>query len=114
MTTSPARLLILSCGAVMALFDVIALLPGNPVVNGHGGFLFTVAAQALIIIGLLRRSSIAWLLLVIASSLYALAFILVQAPWQTTFVLTAVAASTQVAVVCTPPVLAYVFGRDLV
>ena len=33
-------------------------------------------------------------------------------PWETTLLLTSVLALMQVALLCTPPVVAYVFGRD--
>jgi hypothetical protein len=112
MKTSPARLLILTCGLALALFDIVALLPGNPVVESVGGFLVVIAVQALIIWRLLHRSSMAWLLTVIVSSLYVVTSVLLGAPWETTLVLSAFFASTQIALLCSPPVLAYVLGRD--
>jgi hypothetical protein len=112
MKTSPACVLILTCGLFLALFDIVAVLPGNPVVTSVGSLLFVIAVQALIIWRLLQRSRMAWLLTVIVSSFYALSSILVGVQWETTLVLSAFLASTQVALLCTPPVLAYVLRRD--
>ena len=69
MRTWSARPLILICGLLLALFDLVALFPGNPVVTRFGGFLVVIAVQALIIWRLLHRSSIAWLLAVLLSGL---------------------------------------------
>jgi hypothetical protein len=112
MQTSPARLLIVTCGLALALFDIVALLPGNPVVTSVGSFLVLIAVQALIIWRLLHRSGLAWLFTVIVSSAYVLSSILIGMPWETTFALTAFLAATQVALLCTPPVLAYCLGRN--
>lgn len=112
MKTSPARLLILTCGLFLALFDIVAVLPGNPAVTGVGSFLFVIAVQALIVWRLLHRSRMAWLFTVIVSSAYTLSSSLVGVPWETTLVLSAFLASTQVALLCTPPVLEYVLRRD--
>jgi hypothetical protein len=112
MKTSPARLLILTCGLFLALFDIVAVLPGNPAVTSVGSFLFVIAVQALIVWRLLHRSRMAWLFTVIVSSAYTLSSILVGVPWETTLVLSAFLASTQVALLCTPPVLAYVIRGD--
>jgi hypothetical protein len=112
MKTSPAHLLVLTCGLLIALFDLVALLPGNPVVTSVGGFVVVIAVQALIIWRLLHRSSMAWLLVVLVSGLYTVTSILVGGPWETTLVLTVLLASMQVALLCTPPVLVYVLGRD--
>jgi hypothetical protein len=112
MRTWSARPVILTCGLLLALFDLVALLPGNPVVTGVGGFLVVIAVQALIIWRLLHRSSIAWLVAVLVSGLYTVTTILWEKPWETTLLLTSLLTLMQVAFLCTPPVLAYVFGRD--
>ena len=55
MNDSPARPLILTSGVLLALFDLVALLPGNPVVTSAPGFAVVVAVQALIIWRLWHR-----------------------------------------------------------
>jgi hypothetical protein len=112
MLTSPARPLILTCGMAIALFDLVALLPGNPEVTSTRSFLVVVAIQLLIVWRLLDRSLIAWSLVVLASSLYAVGFVLVGAPYDTTFTISALLALLQVAFLFTPPVLAYVFSEQ--
>ena len=112
MTTSPARPLIFTCGVLTGLFDLVALLPGNPVVTSFGGFLIVVAVQVLIIWRLLHRSAIAWSLAVLFSGLSTAATILVGPPWETTLIVTSLTTFMQLALLCTPPVLVYVFGRD--
>ena len=112
MKTSPARLLILTCGVAMALFDLVALLPGNPVVESVGSFVVVVAVQALIVWRLLRHSGFAWSVVVVLSGSYTILSVLVGGPWETTLVLSGLLTLAQVALVCTPPVYAYVFGQD--
>jgi hypothetical protein len=107
-----ARPLILVAGALMALFDLVALLPGNPDMTGTGGFLFAVAVQALIVWRLLHRSTIAWSVAVLLSGLYAVSFVLVVGPYETTFVISCVLALAQIGLLLSPPALAYVFGED--
>ena len=68
MLTLPARPLILTCGAALALFDLVALLPGNPDVTSTRSFLVVVAVQTLIVWRLLHRSLIAWSLVVLLSA----------------------------------------------
>ena len=74
MLTLPARPLILTCGVAIALFDVVALLPGNPEVTSTRSFLIVVAIQSLIIWRLLHRSLVAWSLVVLLSGLYTVMF----------------------------------------
>jgi hypothetical protein len=112
MTDSPARPLILTSGLLLALFDLVALLPGNPVVTSVPGFLVVVAVQALIIWRLWHRSDLAWFIGVFVPALYAVGSILVGGSWETTLVVTCFLAFTQAALLCTPPVLVYVWGRD--
>lgn len=112
MPTSPARPLILTCGAAIALFDLVALLPGNPDVASTRSFLIVVAVQTLIVWRLLHRSQVAWFLALLASSLYAVVFVLGGAPYETTFTVSFLLTLTQVGLLLTPPVLAYVFSKD--
>jgi hypothetical protein len=112
MKTSTARLLILSCGLTLALFDIVAALPGNPDFTSVGGAVFVIAVQALIIWRLFHRSKMAWLLTVIVASSYALSTAFYGIGWETTFLLSTLLASTQVALLCTPQVPAYVIRRD--
>jgi hypothetical protein len=112
MLTLPARPLILTCGAAIALFDLVALLPGNPDVASARSFLVVVAVQALIVWRLLHRSLIAWSLVVLLSGLYTVMFVLVGAPYETTFTVSSLLTLMQVGLLCTPPVLAYVFSEN--
>ena len=112
MLTSAARPLILTCGAAIALFDLVALLPGNPEVTSTRSFLVVVAVQTLIVWRLLHRSLIAWSLVVLLSGLYTVMFVLVGAPYETTFTVSSLLTLMQVGLLFTPPVLAYVFGEN--
>jgi hypothetical protein len=112
MTESPARLLILTYGVLMALFDLVALLPGNPDVSVPGGLFLAVVVQTLIVWRLWHQSGIAWSFGVVVPLLYVIALVLMAADWETTVVLTCFFSMVQIAIVCTPPVLAYVFRRD--
>jgi hypothetical protein len=112
MLTLPARPLILTCGAAIALFDLVALLPGNPDVASTRSFLVVVAVQTLIVWRLLHRSLIAWSLVVLLSGLYTVMFVLVGAPYETTFTVSSLLTLMQVGLLFTPPVLAYVFSEN--
>ncbi len=110
MLTRTARPLILTFAALLALFDLVALLPGNPDVTGIPGFLIVVAVQALIVWGLLHRSRIAWSVAVLLSGLYVVSFVLLGGPYETMFTISCVLALLQTGFLFTPPVLSYVFG----
>jgi hypothetical protein len=56
---------------LLALFDLVALLPGNPVVTRASGFAVVVAVQALIIWRLWHRSGLAWFVWVLFSAGFA-------------------------------------------
>lgn len=112
MLTSPARPLILTFGALLALFDLVVLLPGNPDFSSAPGFLFAVVVQALIVWRLLHRSAIAWSLAVLGSVVYAASFVLVGGPYETTFLISCLLALVQTGFLFTPPVVSYVFGND--
>ncbi len=112
MNDSPARPLILTSGVLLALFDLVALLPGNPVVTSAPGFAVVVAVQALIIWRLWHRSGLAWFFWVFSSGGYVVGSILIGGPYETTLVVTSLLALIQVGLLCTPPVLLYAWGRD--
>jgi hypothetical protein len=112
MTDLAARPLILTSGVLLALFDVVALLPGNPVVSGAQSFAVIVAVQALVIWRLWHRSGLAWFFGVVTAAFYSVSVILVGGPWETTLVATSLLTLLQVAVLCTPPVLVYVWRQD--
>lgn len=112
MLTSSARLLILSLGALLALFDLVALLPGNPDVTGARGLLIVVAVQALIVWRLLHRSPIAWSIALLVSVLYAVSFVLFGGPYETSFLISCVLALMQAGILLTPSVRSHVFGKD--
>jgi hypothetical protein len=114
MTDSPARPLIVTSALLIALLDIVALLPGNPVVTSAPGFAVVVALQALIIWRLWHRSGLAWFFGVFLPSLYTVTLILAQMPWETTLVMTCLLMLTQIALLCAPPVLVYVWGRDTI
>jgi hypothetical protein len=112
MTDSPARPLILTSGLLIALFDVVALLPGNPVVTSAPGFAVVVAVLALIIWRLWNGSGLAWCFAVFVPAFYAATSILAAMPWETTLATTCFLMAAQAALLVTPPVLAYVWGHD--
>jgi hypothetical protein len=114
MLTSPARTLILTFGALLALFDLVTLLPGNPDFTSTGGFLIAVVVQALVVWRLLYRSAIAWSLAMLTSLLYVASFVLVGGPYETTFFISCVLTLILAGFLFTPPVLSYVFGNDAV
>jgi hypothetical protein len=86
MKTSPARALILTYGALMALFDLVALLPGNPEVTSVRGFVAIVVVQALLIWRLYRPSGFARSLVVLRSGSFAAVGVLAGGPRETTLV----------------------------
>jgi hypothetical protein len=112
MNDSPARSLILTSGVLLALFDLVALLPGNPVVTRTSRFAVVVAVQALIIWRLWHRSGVAWFFWVFLSAGYTTASILAGGPYETTLVVTSVLTLMQVGLLCTPPVFVYAWRRD--
>ena len=75
-------------------------------------FLVVIAIQLLIVWRLLHRSLIAWSLVVLVSGLYAVSFVLVGAPYETTFTVSSLLTLMQVGLLFTPPVLAYVFSEN--
>lgn len=96
----------------MALFDLVALLPGNPDVTSTGGFIVVLAVQALIVWRLLHHSAIAWSVAVLGAGLYTISFVLIGGPYETTFVMSCVLMLMQLGLLVTPPVLAHVFRED--
>jgi hypothetical protein len=105
MNDSPARPVILTSGVLLALFDLVALLPGNPVVTRASGFAAVVAVQALIIWRLWHRSGLAWFLWIFFSAGFAAGSALVGGPYETTPVVTSLLALLQVGLLFTPSVL---------
>jgi hypothetical protein len=83
MNDSPARPLILTSSALLALFDLVALLPGDPVVTSAPGFVVVVAVQALIVWRLWHRSGVAWFFWVFLSGGYTVGSILAGRPYET-------------------------------
>jgi hypothetical protein len=81
-------------------------------VTSTRSFLIVVAIQLLTLWRLLHRSLIAWSLVVLVSGLYAVSFVLVRAPYETTLTASCLLTLMQVGLLFTPPVLAYVFGGD--
>jgi hypothetical protein len=65
---------ILTYGVLMALFDLVALLPGNPDVSVPGGLFLAVVVQTLIVWRLWHQSGIAWSFGVVVPLLYVIAF----------------------------------------
>jgi hypothetical protein len=112
MNYSPARPLILTSGVLLALFDLVVLLPGNPVVTGARGFAVIVAVQALIVWRLWHRSGLVWFFWVFLSGGYTVASVLAGGPYETTLLVTSLLTLMQVGLLFTPPVLVYAWGRD--
>ena len=73
-----ARRLIVAYVALVALFDLSVLLPGNPY-SSVGGFIGAVAVQTLIVWRLWHRSSLAWLFAMAFAALYPVSILLMQA-----------------------------------
>ena len=65
-------------------------------------FLVVIAIQLLIVWRLLHRSLIAWSLVVLVSGLYAVSFVLVGAPYETTFAVSSLLTLMQVGLLFTP------------
>lgn len=113
MNKSPARALIVTALVMMPLFDLVALLPGNPDVSWPGGLLASLVLQALVAWRLLWHSSLlAWVLAVIVPLLYVLAALLGGFLTDTTVVLSCAIALLQFALLWTRPVLGYVFREQ--
>ena len=112
MASSPARALILTCGVIIGLLDLVALLPGNPDVTSVRGLLVVIAIQALVVWRLLHHSLIAWSLSVLWSISYAAIPVLAGMTSEATLLVSCGLALVFLAILFTPPVLAYVWREE--
>jgi hypothetical protein len=94
MTVLSARRLIVAYAALLALFDLIVLLPGNPY-SSRGEFVAAVAVQTLVVWRLWHRSSLAWLLAMAFAAGQVVTTLLVQPPLEVGVILTFVLSIAQ-------------------
>ena len=97
MTTSPARRLIVVYAALLALFDLSVLLPGNPV-SSFGESVGAVAVQMLIVWRLWHGSTISWVLALAFAVGYVVSTLGFGLSLEVGFILTVVLAITQAAI----------------
>jgi membrane protein YdbS with pleckstrin-like domain len=101
--------LIVAYAALLALFDLFVLLPGNPY-SGVWEFFAAVGVQTLVVWRLWHGSSISWLLAMAFAAGQALTTLLMQPPLEVGVILTFVLAIAQAAILC---LYAYVRSRPL-
>jgi hypothetical protein len=111
MTVVTARRLIVAYVALVALFDLSVLLPGNPY-SSVGGFIGAVAIQTLIVWRLWHGSSLAWIFAMAFATLFPVTILLMQASLDEvgvilTFVLS-IAQAAILAILWTRPIRALV------
>jgi hypothetical protein len=99
MTTSPARRLIVTYAALLALLDLSVLLPGNPY-SSVWGFIGAVGVQTLIVWRLWHGSSISWLFAMAFAAGNVLTISLMQPPVEVGVILMFVLSIAQAAILC--------------
>jgi hypothetical protein len=112
MTIVSARWLIVAYAALLALFDLSVLLPGNPY-SSRGEFVAAVAVQTLIVWRLWHRSSLAWLVAMAFAAGDVVTTLLMQPGLEVGVILTFVLSFAQAAILAilwTRPTKA--FGAD--
>ena len=92
---SAERRLIVAYAALLALFDLSVLLPGNPVSN-TGEFIVAVGVQALVVWRLWEGSSLSWLLAMFFAAGYIVTIVLMQPKVEVGVILTFVLSVAQV------------------
>jgi hypothetical protein len=97
MTVASARRLIVAYAALLALFDLSVLLPGNPY-SSRGEFVAAVAVQTLVVWRLWHRSSLAWLLAMAFAAGQAVTILLMQPPLEAGVILAFVLSIAQAAI----------------
>lgn len=102
-----ARRLIVAYAALLALFDLAVLLPGNPY-SSVEGFIAAVAVQALIVWRLSYGSSLAWLFAMFFAAGYVVTLVLIQPSLEVGVALTFVLAVAQAMILWTRPIKALV------
>lgn len=114
MTRWPARRLIVALAALTALFDLAVLLPGNPY-SSRNEFVAAVVIQALVLWGLWRGSTVAWIVATAFAVLTFLSWVLMQPGLEVGVFLILVVSVAQAAILCTREVRTYVDrgGRDV-
>jgi hypothetical protein len=106
-TALSARRLVVAYAAILALFDLAVMLPGNPI-SGVEEFIVAVAVQALIVWRLWHGSSFAWLFAMFFALGYVVTLILIQPSLEVGVVLTYILAVAQAAILWSRPVKALV------
>jgi hypothetical protein len=108
-----ARRLIIVWAVLTVLADVAVALPGNPYYSSTGGTLAGLLIQAVLFWAIWhRRSDLAWTLAVLGSALVITSSALVGMDLESGWVMLIAISIAQLLVLCTPPVLAYVWRSD--
>jgi hypothetical protein len=105
MTVVSASRLILAYAALLALFDLVVLLPGNPY-SSRGEFVAAVAVQTLVVWRLWHRSSLAWLLAMAFAAGQVVTILLMQPELEVGVNLDFVLSIAQVAILWSRPIRA--------
>jgi hypothetical protein len=95
MTAVYARRLIVAYAALLGLFNLSVLLPGNPV-SSNGEFIVAVGVQALVVWLLWHGSSLSWLLAMFFAAGYVVTIVLMQPTLELGVILTFVFSVAQV------------------
>jgi hypothetical protein len=95
MTLVAARRLVVAYAALLALFDLSVLLPGNPV-SSNGEFIVAIGVQALVVWRLWHGSSLSWLLAMFFAAGYVVTIVLMQPTLEDGVILTFVLSVAQV------------------
>lgn len=107
MDAGSARRFIVAYAALLALFDLSVLLPGNPYSSGEG-FIVAVGVQALLVWRLRHGSSLAWLFAMFFATGYIVTLVLIEPSLEVGVVLTFVLAVAQAMILWTRPIKALV------
>ena len=95
--------LVVAYAVLWALFDLLALLPGNPSFSSDWGLVGALLIQGLLVWRLFYGSTLAWALGLIMALGTGASMVLVGPPFGATEVLFAVVCLAQVGVLLTPP-----------
>jgi hypothetical protein len=111
MTISPAHRLVVGYAVLLVLLNFAVLLPGN-LTSTFWGTVGRVVIQALIVWRLWYRSQVAWVIAVGLALLTVVAMFLMAAPMNPAIAWLTALSLAQAAVLCTRPVLAFVWSRQ--
>ncbi len=104
MSVVSARGLMVAYAASLAVLDLYALLPGNPHYSSVGGFIGSVAIQALIVWRLWHGSSLAWFFALLFATLTPVSLVLMAAPVEFGVVLLLVVSVAQAVILLSRPI----------